>query len=343
MKSVVKDRPEPGIWVTEFPKPSPGRGEVLVRVHRASICGSDLGLYDFSPAFAGFAKLPIIPGHEFAGEVAELGESVSEFRVGERVVAESVLTCGTCAHCTSGHSNLCINFRIFGIHVNGGFSEYVSVPAKHLHHMRDNLSFEQAAIIEPLAVCCHAINDVAKVNPTDTVVVLGPGPIGLLAAQVARAKGCRVLVISGIDVDEKRLAIAANLGFRAVNSSKENLVEVVLKSTGGVGADVVAVAAGSGPALIQACDCVRKGGKILNIAIYPKPVELTVTHLVRREISVLGTFGSVWKNYEEAMDIAANNRVVLTTLVTHSFPIDDARSAFEKAKAKEGCKVQLAI
>jgi len=343
LKSAVKDRPEPGIWVKEFPKPTPGPGEALVRVHRASICGSDVGLYDFSPAYAGFAKLPIIPGHEFAGEVAELGESTSGFHVGERVVAESVLTCGACAHCTSGRSNLCINFRIFGIHVNGGFSEYVSVPAKHLHHMRGKLSFEQAAIIEPLAVCCHAINEVAKVNPTDIVVVLGPGPIGLLAAQVARAKGCRDIVISGIDVDEKRLAIASNLGFRAVNSSKENLVEAVLKSTRDIGADVVAVAAGSGQALTQACDCVRKGGKILNIAIYPKPVELTVTILVRREISVLGTFGSVWKNYEDAMDLAADNRVVLTTLVTHSFPIDDARSAFEKAKAKEGCKVQLAI
>jgi len=144
-------------------------------------------------------------------------------------------------------------------------------------------------------------------------------------------------------VDEKRLAIAANLGFRAFNSSKENLVEAVLKSTGGVGADVVAVAAGSGPALIQACDCVRKGGKILNIAIYPKPVELVVTNLVRREISVLGTFGSTWRNYEEAMDLAADNRVALQPLVTHSFPIDEAKSAFEKAKAKEGCKVQLAM
>ena len=343
MKSAVKDRPEPGIWVKEFPKPTPGPGEALVRVHRASICGSDVGLYDFSPAYAGFAKLPIIPGHEFAGEVAELGESTSGFHVGERVVAESVLTCGACAHCTSGRSNLCINFRIFGIHVNGGFSEYVSVPAKHLHHMRGKLSFEQAAIIEPLAVCCHAINEVAKVNPTDIVVVLGPGPIGLLAAQVARAKGCRDIVISGIDVDEKRLAIASNLGFRAVNSSKENLVEAVLKSTRDIGADVVAVAAGSGQALTQACDCVRKGGKILNIAIYPKPVELTVTNLVRREISVLGTFGSTWKNYEEAMDLAADNRVALQSLVTHSFPIDDAKTAFEKAKAKEGCKVQLVM
>jgi L-iditol 2-dehydrogenase len=343
LKSVVKDRPEPGIWVKEFPTPKPDKRELLVRVHRASICGSDIGLYYISAAYAGFAKLPTIPGHEFAGEVAELGDGVTGFKGGERVVAESVLSCGTCKHCINGQSNLCLNFKIFGIHVNGGFSEYVTVPEKHLHHLRDSLSFEEAAVIEPLSVGCHAMNDVARVNLTDTVVVLGPGPIGLLAAQVAKAKGCRDILISGIDVDERRLAIAGNLGFRTFNSSKDSLVESVLKSTGGIGVDVVVVAAGSGHALIQACDLVRKGGKILNIAIYPKPVELTMTNLVRREIALLGTFGSNWKNYEEAMDLAADNRVALRPIVTHSFPIDEAELAFEKAKAREGCKVQLAM
>ena len=116
-----------------------------------------------------------------------------------------------------------------------------------------------------------------------------------------------------------------------------------MNSTSGIGVDVVAVAAGSGQALTQACNLVRKGGKILNIAIYPKPVELTVTNLVRREIALLGTFGSTWKNYEEAMDLAANGKVSLEPLVTHSYPIDEAPSAFEKAKAKEGCKVQLVM
>jgi L-iditol 2-dehydrogenase len=343
LKAAVKDRPEPGIWVKEFPTPHPGKGEVLVRVRRASICGSDLGLYDFSPAYAGFAKLPTIPGHEFAGEVAELGDGVKLFNVGQRVVAESVLACGTCRHCLNGQANLCVSFRIFGIHTNGGFAEYAVVPEKHLHHMRDNLSFEQGAIIEPLSVGCHAIHDVAKVTSTDSLVVLGPGPIGLISAQVAKAAGCTDILVAGIDIDEKRLAIAASLGFKTINSSKESLDESVRKSSNGIGADVVAVAAGSGPALVQACSLVRKGGKILNIAIYPKPVELTVTNLVRGEIALLGTFGSTSRNYEEAMDLAANNMVSLQPLVTHSFPIDEARSAFEKAKAKEGCKVQLVM
>ena len=343
MKAAIKDRPEPGIWVKEFQTPRPAKGEVLVRVRRASICGSDIGLYDYSAAYAGFAKLPTIPGHEFAGEVAEIGDGVTQFNVGQRVVAESVLSCGACSHCSNGRGNLCLNFKIFGIHANGGFSEYVAVPEKHLHHMRGNLSFEQAAIIEPLSVGCHAIHDVAKVNPTDSIVVLGPGPIGLLAAQVAKASGCTGILVSGIDIDEKRLALAADLGFEAIDSSKDNLEERILKSTSGIGVDVVTVAAGSGQALNQACNLVRKGGKILNIAIYPKPVELAVTNLVRREIALLGTFGSTWKNYEEAMDLAAGNRVSLLPLITHSFPIDEARAAFEIAKAKEGSKVQLVM
>jgi L-iditol 2-dehydrogenase len=341
MKAVVKDRPEPGIWVKEVPTPHAGKDEVLMRVHRASICGSDIGLYDFSAAYAGFAKLPTIPGHEFAGEVAELGPGVTEFKVGEHVVAESILTCGNCKFCLSGQPNICINFKIFGIQTNGGFAEYVSVPLKHLHHMKEGLSFEQAAIIEPLSVCCHALEDNAKVNATESVVVIGPGPIGLLAAQVARANGCQNLVVSGIEVDEKRLSIASNLGFETVNSSKEDLVRRVLKSTSELGVDLAVVAAGSGVALNQACELVRKGGRILNIAIYPKPVELGVTNLVRREMTLLGTFASTWKNYERAMTLAVENKVRLQPLITHTFPIDDAKSAFETAKAREGCKVQL--
>jgi L-iditol 2-dehydrogenase len=236
-----------------------------------------------------------------------------------------------------------LDFRIFGVHTNGGFAEYVAVPEKNLHRLEDDISFEQAAIIEPLSVCCHATHDVAKITADDNVVVLGPGPIGLLAGQVARARGCKDVTVSGVDVDETRLSIARKLGFKAINSSREHLVDEVINSTSGVGADVAIVAAGSGLALAEACDLVRKGGKILNIAIYPKPVELPVTKLVRGEVALLGTFGSNWNDYEEAMKLAANHRVALEPLVTHRYPIDESHSAFEKAKAKEGCKVQLVI
>ena len=341
LKAAVKDRPEPGIWVIDSPIPPVADDEVLMRVHRASICGSDIGLYDYSGAYAGFAKLPMIPGHEFSGEVAQLGAKVTEFRVGEHVFAESILSCGNCRFCLSGQTNLCTEFKIFGIHRNGGFAEYASVPQKHLHRMKEGLSFEQGAIIEPLSVCCHGLEDVAKVNSAESVVVLGPGPIGLLAGQVARANGCKNVVISGVDVDAKRLSIAGELGFEAVNSNKDDLVHRVLDSTSGMGVDLAVVAAGAGAALNQALELVRKGGMILNIAIYPKPIEVGVTPMVRREIALLGTFASTWRNYERAVMLAVENRVRIEPLITHSFPIAEAPVAFVTAKAREGCKVQL--
>jgi len=121
MKAAVKDRPEPGIWVKEIPKPTIESNEILVRVKRASICGSDIGLYEYTAAYRGFAKLPTIPGHEFAGEVAEMGSGVTDFKVGDRVVAESILACGNCRYCRIAQRNLCLDFRIFGMHINGGF------------------------------------------------------------------------------------------------------------------------------------------------------------------------------------------------------------------------------
>lgn len=343
MKAVVKDRPEPGVWVKEMPKPSISSNEILIRVKRGSICGSDIGIYDYSAAYSEFAKLPLILGHEFVGEVADIGSNVFDFKIGDRVVAESVLSCGTCSYCRSGRTNLCLSFKVFGIQTNGGFAEYVNVPARHVHHLRDELSFREGTLIEPAAVSCHAVLDGRLVEPMDFVTVIGPGPIGLLAAQVARAAGCSHVLVVGIDVDEKRLAIARDLGFEIINSSQENPVQRTLALTDGIGADVAIVAAGAPQALTQACELVRKGGKIHCVGIFSKPVELAVTSLVRREVSLFGTFVSTWKNYEQAMNLAVSKKVDLKPLVTHEFQIDQAVSAFETAKARDGCKVQFLI
>ncbi len=290
MKAVVKDKPVPGISVKEMPKPRPAPDEALLKVHRASICGSDIGLYNYTAAYAGFAKLPVIPGHEFAGEISEVGSAVSDFKTGERVMAESILSCGSCKFCREGQTNLCLNFKIFGMHTNGGFSEYLNVPERHLHKLKGELTFQEAALVEPLAVTVHALFDVASVEPTDFVTVLGPGPIGLMAAQVARASGARDILITGIDIDLARLQIARTMGFTTLNSTEQNPVERTKELTGGIGADVGVVAAGAGEALIQACQLVRKGGKIINIGIFAKTVELPVTDLVRRQVSLYGTF-----------------------------------------------------
>ncbi len=343
MKAVVKDRPEPGVWLREMPKPSPSSNEVLIRVKRASICGSDIGIYDYTPAYSEFTKLPLILGHEFAGEVAEIGSDAVGFKIGDHVVAESVLSCGTCSYCRSGQTNLCLSFKVLGIQTNGGFSEYAKIPSRNIHHLRNELSFQEGSLIEPAAVACHAVLDGKLVEPMDFVTVIGPGPIGLIAAQIARAAGCSRVFVVGIDVDEKRLAIAQDLGFETINSSHEDPVRRIRELTDGIGADVAIVAVGAPPALSQACELVRKGGKIHCVGIFSKPVELAVTSLVRKEVSLLGTFVSTWKNYEQAMTLAVNKKLSLKSLVTHEFQIDQAVSAFEKAKSREGCKVQFLI
>ncbi len=295
------------------------------------------------PRTAGFARLPVIPGHEYAGEISEVGSGVEDFRSGDRVMGESILSCGSCKFCREGQTNLCLNFKIFGIHTNGGFSEYLNVPERHLHKLRGELTFLEAALIEPLAVTVHGLLDVARVEPTDFVTVLGPGPIGLMAAQVARSSGAQDVLVTGIDIDLARLEIARTMGFTTLNSTEQNPVERTKELTGGIGADVGVVAAGSGEALNQACQLVRKGGKIINIGIFAKPVELPVTDLVRRQVSLYGTFASTWKNYEEAMNLVVNQKVMLKPLVTHTFPIDEAASAFKIATAREGCKVQFSM
>jgi len=294
-------------------------------------------------AYSEFAKLPLILGHEFVGNVEQIGSNVIGFKIGDRVVAESVISCGNCGYCRSGRTNLCLNFKVLGIQTNGGFAEYVSVPEKHVHHLRDELSFSEGSLIEPATVACHAVLDSGLIEPMDFVTLLGPGPIGLIAAQIARASGCGHVLVVGIDVDAKRLSIAENLGFETINSMQHDPVQRARDLTDGIGANVAIVAAGAPQALTQACELVRKGGRIHSVGIFSKPVELAVTSLVRKEVTLSGSFVSTWKNYEQVMDLAVSKKIQLQPLVTHEFQLEEADLAFKTAKSREGCKVQLKV
>jgi len=343
LRAVVKDRPEPGIWVKDTSVPAISPNEILIRVKRGSICGSDIGIYDYSAAYSEFAKLPLILGHEFVGNVDRIGSDVIDFKAGDRVVAESVISCGHCGFCRSGRTNLCVSFKVLGIQTNGGFAEYVNVPARHVHHLRDELSFREGSLIEPATVACHAVLDGRLVEPMDFVTLIGPGPIGLLAAQVARASGSAHILVVGIDVDAKRLAIARELGFETINSMEQDPVQRTFELTGGIGANAVIVAAGAPQALTQACELVRKGGRIHTVGILSKPVELAVTGLIRKEVTLSGSFVSTWKNYEQVMALAVSKKIQLEPLVTHEFELEKADLAFKTAKDREGCKVELLL
>ncbi|MDP6457879.1 MAG: alcohol dehydrogenase catalytic domain-containing protein [Candidatus Bathyarchaeota archaeon] len=337
MKAVVKARPEPGVEVREMDIPVAGPGEVLVRVRAASICGSDLGIYDFTSAYSGM-ELPVVMGHEFSGVVEAIGEGVDAYSVGNRVLSRSIVSCRKCRFCVAGMDNLCEFSSLFGIHQDGGFSEYISVPQGGLYQIPEGLSFEEAALVEPLSNATHFVNDVTPVNLGDLAVVLGIGPIGLFSAQLLRLAGANVLM-TGISVDTERFKIAKKLGLEAVNIDEGDPVALVLGRTSRRGADIALVAVGVSSVVHQAIRLVRKRGHITIVGIFPGEIPIPMTEIVRREITLAGAYDARAENFEESIDLIRSGRIKATDLVTHRFSLDEADQAFGIAKSKAGCKV----
>ena len=337
MKAVVKSRPEPGVEVMDLPVPEVGEGEVLLMVRAAAICGSDLGIYHYTPAYSGM-KLPVVMGHEFAGEITEVGPGVEGFSVGDRVLSESVKACGSCRFCREGMSNLCEGSTLFGIHTDGGFAEYVAVPHGLLHGIPGGMSFEEAAVVEPLSNALHFVRDITPVTPGDLAVVQGIGPIGLFSAQLFRLAGARVL-LTGIGVDTERFRIASGLGFESVNVDEEDLVGKVMEMTGGSGADIAFVAVGAASALRQAVRLVRKRGHVTVVGIFPGDVDLPVTRVVRREVTIAGAYDARPVNFPESIRLLESGAVDAQAIITHRFSLDEAEEAFGVAISKKGGKV----
>lgn len=337
MKAVVKARPEPGVEVREVETPVAGPGEVLVRVRAASICGSDLGIYDFTPAYYSMS-LPVVMGHEFSGVVEAVGEGVVGFAVGDRVLSRSVVSCGECRFCIARMDNLCESSSLFGIHQDGGFAEYISVARGLLYPIPGGMSFEEAALVEPLSNAVHFVKDLTPVEPGDLAVVLGIGPIGIFSAQLLRLAGADVLV-TGISVDTERFKIAEKLGLEAVNVDDVDPVELVMERTSGRGADVALVAVGAPSAVHQAVRLVRKRGHVTVVGIFPGDVAVPMTTVVRREITLAGAYDARAENFKESIDLIESGRIKTSELVTHRFPLEEAERAFEVAKSKAGCKV----
>jgi len=345
MKAVAKTKREPGLEVIETEPDRIGDDEILLRMRAASICGSDLGFYNYTPAYQKFAKVPTIMGHEFAGEISEVGKNVREFRIGDRASVESVLYCGQCKFCRRGETNICQNFTVFGMHRNGGFAEYVSVDQKYLHQIPNDVSFLEAGVVEPLSVVVNALENVsAPINVGDTACVIGPGPLGLFSAEILRAKGVRDVLIMGITVDEYRLDLAKNkLSFETLNTDVADPIEKKNSITGGYGYETIVVSAGAPAALKTSIPLVSKGGQIIVLGIFPEDVSIPASDLVRRQISLRGSYGSAWKHYEEAIRLLELKKVRANSIVSHQFPLDQGDEAFQMAKAKTGSKVQFKI
>ncbi|MGH2355753.1 MAG: zinc-dependent alcohol dehydrogenase [Chloroflexota bacterium] len=339
MKALMKVASGPGhLELRDLPDPSPGPGEVLVQVAATGICGSDLHIQDDEYQVVP----PVAIGHETAGTVAAVGHGVTAYHPGDRVTSRTTIsTCGRCDLCHAGRTNLCPERRWLGGHVNGGFARSFVVPEANLLHLPDGISFDAAALTEPLACCVHGVLEVAKPAAGSVTVVSGPGPIGLLCAQVARAAGAEVIVL-GTSADETRFALARRLGFkRLIDVQAQDAIAAVHDLTAGRGPDLIVEAAGSAGSLDQCLKMAPRGGTVLQIGLYGKPVPFAADTLVTKEIRLLGSFSSTPTAWPAALDLIASGQVRTEPLVTSKRPLTEWADAFLAARHKAEGKILL--
>ncbi|MDX1747841.1 MAG: alcohol dehydrogenase catalytic domain-containing protein, partial [Halobacteriales archaeon] len=299
MKAIVQTGPE-AVEVQERDRPEIAPGEALVKVHSAGLCGSDAHAYKYEGGYE-WIPFPRIMGHEYAGEVVEVGADVGTLTVGETVVEHPVHTCGNCFQCLNGQANVCQEFSITGMHRDGAWADYVAVDAQYLHRVPDGVSPADAAITEPTSIATRAVIERSDAAPGDTVLVEGPGPIGVLTAAVANAQGANVLV-SGLERDAAhRLPLVEDLGIETVDASEENLDAVADTFTDGTGFDLVFDTTGHRSGVEMAAAQVRKGGQIVVIGLPGEPSELFMTDLVRAEVDVTTSYASLWPDFERAL------------------------------------------
>ncbi|RLI37038.1 NAD(P)-dependent alcohol dehydrogenase [Candidatus Bathyarchaeota archaeon] len=330
--------------IEEMDIPEIGPGEVLVRIRSVGICGSDVHYYLHGRIGSFVVRKPIILGHECSGDIVEVGEKVENLKVGQRVTIEPGFVCGKCRYCREGRYNLCRKVRFYGTPPdNGAFAEYVSAPAENAYPIPDNMSYEEGAMIEPLAVGMMAAKR-GSVTVHDRVAILGAGPIGQMVLQAVKAHGVLEAYIT--DVVDYRLEYAERLGADVtINPEREDVVGRILNLTGGEGADVVIDASGAPQAVRQAFEAVRPGGRIVLVGMYPFiSFEVPLLLTVMKEIDVLGVFRYA-NVFHDAIRCVSSGRVDVKSLITHRFPLDRIVEGFETQIKKIGnpMKIQIMI
>ncbi len=339
MPAVVKTaRGEGHVELREMPIPEPDPGQVLIAVRAAGICGTDLHIFhDEFPT-----RPPVVLGHELAGEVAAVGEGVTAVAPGDRVTTETYFhLCGHCRFCRGGQPNLCPERRSIGSGVNGGFAPYVVVPARNIHPLPEALSFQEAALTEPLACVVHGALELPKVTAGDIAVITGPGAIGLLTLQVARAAGAAVIVL-GTAADHRRLELATELGAtRVIDIGEEDPAPLIQALTGGWGADIVFECSGAGPAALGLLAHARRGGQYAQIGLFGRPVAWDLDAVCMNELRVTGSNASVPSAWRTALRLLAEGSVRTAPLISDVYPLSAWHDAFRRFEARDGVKVLL--
>lgn len=335
MKALRKRSTEPGdIGLEEAPEPVAGPGQALIEVWGAGICGTDLHISEGSFA----SRPPVTMGHEVTGVVRAVGPGVGPEWVDRHVACETFFaTCGVCPWCRDGRPNLCPERRSIGSGADGGFAPWLVVPARNLHQVPEGVDPHAAAASEPLACVCQSLCDPGRVEPGDDVLVSGPGAMGLLSAQVARAAGGRVLVV-GTEHDQVRLEAAERLGFGVALAGDEAAARAL---GGGWGPQVVVECSGNAQAMAAGLEAVRRGGRYVQIGQTDQPVAVRLAQTSFHELTISGGFASTPHSWRRAMDLLARGAVRLEPLVTEVVPLGEWERAFADTAAARGIKYVL--
>lgn len=329
MQGVVKAKPEVGAeYRTDLPIPEVGPRDILVKVKAVAICGTDQHIYNWTQYAQERIPVPMVFGHEFAGDVVAVGEQVTEVSVGDRVAGETHIPCNHCYQCETDNRHICENMKIIGVHVPGAFADYISFPVDCAYKISDEISYETASMLEPMGVGVHGV-DKGNVKDQD-VVIYGCGPIGLMAVGAARVFGAKT--ITAIDVFDNKLEAARSMGADyIINSKTENAAAKVLERTGH-GADVVIDYTGNAFALKSGFEMLKKGGRFVMVGLPNGEISLDLSNaIIYKEATVIGVTGrEMYKTWEQCEMVLKDPGFNIQAAVGGVFPLKDYEEAFRK-------------
>ncbi len=338
MKALVKRKPQPGIWMEDIPIPRPGPNDLLIRIVKTAICGTDVHIYHWDEWSRRTIPVPMAIGHEFAGVVTEIGGEVEGFKPGDRVSGEGHLTCGHCRNCRAGKRHLCRNTIGVGVNRDGCFAEYLCLPAGNAFRLPDGISDEFGAILDPLGNAAHTALSFDLVG--EDVLITGAGPIGAIAVGIARHVGARHIVIT--DVNDHRLELAHRLGAtRTVNVGRTTVDDVMRDLGMKEGFDIGLEMSGNPAALRDMLGAMNHGGRVALLGILPSAVEIDWNQVIFKGLTLKGIYGREMFETWYKMAAMLQSGLNVAPIVTHRFPVDAFQTAFEIMASGQSGKVIL--
>lgn len=338
MKALSKLKAEPGIWMTDVPKPELGHNDVMIKIRKTAICGTDVHIYNWDEWSQKTIPVPMVVGHEYIGEIVAIGQEVKGFKIGDRVSGEGHITCGHCRNCRGGRTHLCRNTIGVGVNREGCFAEYLVIPAFNAFKIPDNIPDEIAAIFDPFGNAVHTALSFDLVG--EDVLVSGAGPIGIMAAAVCRHVGARHVVIT--DVNDYRLELAKKMGVsRAVNVSRENLKDVMNELGMKEGFDVALEVSGSPAAFQTMLDTMNHGGRIALLGIPPASMATDWIQVIFKGLFIKGIYGREMFETWYKMATLIQSGLDLSPIITHQFSIDEFQKGFDIMRSGQSGKVIL--